>query len=333
MGEEVTRALLTLFDALFFSTEDEVALDTLLLDRFGGNLERRQATSAYGPVVFARPTAGAGDVVIPAGLEVYASTAPELRFRLRADVLMTGTTPVTGIVDCQSTGPQGNLAVGMMNRITNSPDPALTVSNTERLVGGSAKQSNAEVRAAIQQYFQTLARGTSSALALGAKQVEGVAIAVVDEAHIGPDDGGYIDVYVGDLDGQSNSTMTAQVTETLRAWRAAGVLVWVHAVSRLSLGLEVELVLSEAQTLGSLTAAIQDALVAYGQTLQAGETVYVSQLERVVINVSPYDRGGIIQDATVRIVRSGQTYTTDQAVPGVSAARFDRSSLSVEVAA
>lgn len=301
VAQEIIEAGVQQVGKLFFGTAEGDDLVALGQDRLGGNLPIQAASPAVGEVTFSRPSSTFGSVTIDAGTELTASAAPGLVFVTTETVALVGTS-IAASVACTTTGGGGNLAAESIDTISDTlPDSSITVSQADRLVGGAPRETDPQYRGRIANYYQSLQRGTTSALAAGALTVEGCRVAVVDERYIAAEDGGYVLVLVGDADGESNPTLEGLVDEELENWRSAGVMVQVQGVARLPVLVTVALRLTTPRALGIVTPAIQAALEAYGLTLTANDTLYISQLERVVINTSPRDRGGYIIDADVSI--------------------------------
>lgn len=310
LAQELQAFAVQLFSQLFFSTENREALNALVTDRFGGNLEPQGATPAIGTLTISRGSAGA-PVLIPAGTVCAPSSAAELTFTTTEDRLLSDL-EIDCPATCTVTGTSGNVVAGQINTLVGTPPvPGLTVTNAERFAGGAEAETLVQLRARIQVYYQNLSRGVAAALQLGALSVDGVRVAVVDEAHIAPEDGGYVELLVGDTEGYSNTELVAAVQAILVDWRAAGVLVVVTGVSRLELGVQLALTLTSEAALGRVADDVRAALEAYGKTLAAGQTIYLSQLERVAINVSPYERGGLILDADAVLTLEGDLLEGD----------------------
>lgn len=328
LTQELQAYAVTQFDRLFFATDDIEALKTLVLDRFGGNLLPQEATAAVGSVTVSRAEGGSA-VLIPAGTQIASSADASLIFETQTDQLLSDLT-VDVMVQCLTTGPAGNVDVGQLTVLLGTP-PAdgLSVSNTERCAGGNSAETATQLRARVQTYYQNLSRAVKPALQLAALGIEGVRVAVVDEAHIGPDEGGYVELRIGDEEGYSNQTMIDGVLAILSDWRAAGVVVHVTGVSRLELGAELTLTLTSEAALGQVADSVQAALEAYGATLQAGQTIYLSQLERVAINVSPVDRGGVIHDCNASVTINGVMQEGDVSIEATQVPRIIRSLVTV----
>lgn len=312
LAQEIQAYAAQLFAKLFFSTEDSDALNALVVDRFGGNLKPQLATAAIGTLTFRRASGGA-PVLISAGTVCAPESAPELTFVTTEDRLLSDL-EIDCPATCTVTGGVGNVAAGQITLLVTPPMTGLMVVNVERFVGGAEAETLVQLRARIQLYYQNLSRGVAAALQLGALSVDGVRVAVVDETHIAPDDGGYVELLVGDSDGYSNTELVTAVEAIMVNWRAAGVLVVITGVSRLELGAQLILTLTSEAALGRVADDVRAALEAYGKTLAAGQTIYLSQLERVAINVSPYEQGGVILDADAMLTLQGETLEGDHPV-------------------
>jgi hypothetical protein len=288
LADEVIRASLDEFSKQFIDTAEGADLVALLVDRFGVPASTFDASASVVPVTF---TTAVAYVEIPAGTTISGEVDGE-RVEFTTDAAATITSPDTTVeVDCTctATGKQGNVAAGVLDTVEDGAgvplDPDIVVSHTARAVGGGSAWSDARVRAYARAYFQSLSKGTELAVYVGALAVPGVAFATIDQSEIGPDDGGHVLVYVGDEDGYSNSTMTAAVTLALMDYQACGVKVYVVGMERESVVLGVRVYVPSTLTdRVPLRTAIITAIVAYGDTLEAGASFYSSQAERATLD-------------------------------------------------
>ena len=142
---EAMKLLLDEFKKTFFSTANgpEVTgsaddLQTLAVDHFGSGFARPAAQKATGIVQFTRPTAGAGDCIIPAGTVVKTvadANGEAQRFETLAEVTLTGTT-INASVRAIVAGTRGNVSSSTITIIESSlTDPTVVVSNSAALAG------------------------------------------------------------------------------------------------------------------------------------------------------------------------------------------------------
>lgn len=278
LADEVLRYVIARFSAQFVDTAAGADLDALALDRFG--LVRKLAQAAFGRVAISRGSSTA-TVPVPAGTIVTGEVdGQKVEFTtLTPSEIASGTSSTTARVACTTTGPGGNVDVGAIDTISGiSEDPGLTVTNTERMVGGRVAESDERFRVRIRRYFQTLRRGTVEALVAGATLVGGCDFATVDETHIKPENGGYVAVYVGDPDGNANAELVAEVATALESWRSAGVWVRVFAAEREEVDLQLVVKVRTAADVDTIRDTIRGLVLALVDAIAPQATLYRSQV-------------------------------------------------------
>ncbi|WP_298516635.1 baseplate J/gp47 family protein [uncultured Nocardioides sp.] len=295
LADEVALVLVNLFRAHFIDTAEGDDLTALVSDRFG--LTRKPATAAIGTVTFTRGSSS-GTLLIPAGTQVSGEVdGDEVTFTTDADVYL-----VSGSIDAEATctvlGRAGNVAAGIIDTIDSviAGDPDLTVENADIFAGGSPEETDPRLRDRARRYFQTLRKGTVGALEAGALGVAGVEYATVDESHYAWDDGGYVEIFIGDPDASANADLVAAVSLELVEWRAAGIKLVVTAAEREEIALEVQVTALRGADQTTIRAAARSALLAYinginddGEViggLKVGETLRLSQLQARAIRVA-----------------------------------------------
>ena len=282
LADEVARVLVDLFSDQFFATARGSALVDLAQDRLG--ITPQQAGRSSATLTWTR--VAAGTYTIPAGTS-FAAVNPdggEVSFSSFTDVVVgPGDTSVPVVVVADEAGRSSNVDVGTITTILDSvaADFAATVTNEGRAAGGSPAWTDAQFLAYIKDYYSSLRRGTLPAIRTGALSVAGVSVVVVRVR-----EGGIIEVYVGDPDGAGNQILADAVALELENWRPVTALVQVFPSTReeLSVSLQVTLTSLPADTSQMLT-DIRSAVVAYGDTLAAGDIAYATELIYAVKSV------------------------------------------------
>lgn len=140
-------------------------------------ITRLPAQRAQGVVTFTRPNdnfAATTALVIPPGTQVVAQTNPIIYVQTTVSAVMNPAQLSVDIpVQAVTAGPQGNVAAGMLTTIATAVSGIATVINAQPLTGGSAQESDIELRQRFRQtVFRSLA-GTQSmyqAIALSTPQ-------------------------------------------------------------------------------------------------------------------------------------------------------------------
>lgn len=221
MGSEVAAYAQSRLDALTLSLAAGEDLDRLVYDLY--QLRRFGAQSAVATLSLSRTTASGG-LTIPAGSRftgLGVSFLTQTTVSFAAGVL--GPILVTAVAD--QTGPQGNVAVGAINRTSSQfPEPVL-VTNAQPAAGGRLQETDDELRIRARGFFVTARRGTRTAIEYGALQVPRVrqasAVELFQTANGHP--ALRVALYIADAQGQANAALGAEVTRSLDEYRALGV--------------------------------------------------------------------------------------------------------------
>ena len=282
LGDEVNAVTVNVFQTAFLDTCVGSEIDAWSADRYGTAVPRKAAAAAVGEVTFTR--VGTSGVYPIAAGTVVSGTVDGETVTATTDALTQipdGSTSVTVAATVSEAGVGGNVAAAVLDT---TADANLTVTNADRFTGGAERESDERYKARVKAYPQTLRRGTVEALREGALRVGGVVFAAVSESFIDPEDGGYVAVYVGDPDAQANSTLTALVDAELDNWRAAGIQVQVFAAVRQEAGIDLSLTVRVGADQAAIRTAVTQAVLAYTDTLDPGETMYSAQIVARAIN-------------------------------------------------
>lgn len=290
VGDLLVELIVRHFATTFFDTAEGEDLVALARDRY--NLEKTPATPSKGHVLWHRSDPGLS-YAVPAGT-VVGGEVHGVRVEARSTEEVVVADDAVEI-PCESveTGRAQNFAAGVLTEIVSSvaADPGATITQPERFAGGAPEQSDPEFRDTIRRYLRTVRRGTVPALAFGATQVPGVRYAAVDESHASADQGGFVTVYVGDPDAESNQELAEAVDTEMVNWRAAGVLVEIEGAAREEIALELELEVRRGAARDQIAPAVRAALQAYADTLQPNAELPLSRIDQVAHNAHRAVRG------------------------------------------
>lgn len=247
---------------------------------FGGPA-RPAAVAALADQVLSRDSY-VGAYTLNAGEQVR-GVAPDgspVVFEVAATVTLgSGATEVAFVSRCTATGRPGNVDAGTLTRCPALP-PGLVVTQPARAAGGAPVLSDEDYRALYRLQVEAQTPGTVAAVEYGAKTVQGVRFATVDESNIAPENGGYVSVYIGDPDAGSTSTMVDDVDDALIDWRPCGQEVRVYGAAREELAWTVTVKLLAASTV--VEADVIDAWIAYLDAASVGRRVYLSDGEAAI---------------------------------------------------
>jgi uncharacterized phage protein gp47/JayE len=226
LGQEIVARGASAMRGAFVDSARGAAIDRVVFDRTG--LLRFSATPATWDLVIARPASGPAGTY-PAGSRI---TAPDgTQFGTNTDVVFGGldlSQPVA--VTALVAGESGNLPASTLLSFVDQPfDTTLTVTPTADAAGGTETETDIQLIGRTRGFFPTLRRGVKGAVEYGALQVDGVAVATSTEIE-NPSTGfpaAFVQLVIGDRNGNASSTMLQQVRDKLIEFRAEGIPVQV----------------------------------------------------------------------------------------------------------
>jgi uncharacterized phage protein gp47/JayE len=250
-------------------------LDNLVTDHL--SLPRHEGVAAIGTVLFFRENDAVGNVLIPAGCIVR--TLAGTRFITIADFLFTG---LEGEVEirAEEVGEVGNVASQTITKVvTPLGDSNINVTNTRRTAGGRLAETDEEYRKRARSFFETLPRGTASALVFGAKQVPGVKLASVDDTTWPPR------LFFGDVTGGGNAALRDEVIAMIENYRPVGVPVTVAAGFPVSVDIQVRVTFRAGSDRFVKRQEITNAIVAAVNSLEIGATLHMASIVGAVMGL------------------------------------------------
>jgi uncharacterized phage protein gp47/JayE len=173
----------------------------------------------------------------------------------------------------------------------------MLVTNPAVGAGGDATESDGAFRAQARAFWTAARRGVKAAIEFGALTVPGVRQAAAEELLSEPlgVPTGYINLYVADANGQSNSVLNAQVASALEEYRAAGIVVTIYGGTPVYESVELSLSYSAGTDTAAAWAAVRSAVVAAVNALGPSETLRVS----TIIAAAKTVPGVIVSDSAV----------------------------------
>lgn len=258
---EVSELLVDQFKKTFFDTasgpevtEGPDDLQTLAVDHYGDKFERPEATKAGVLATFARPTTGAGNVVIPDKTVIKTekdSNGVETSFETDGVVTMTGLTIDVPAI-AKEAGVSGNVDPGKISVIESSlTDSSITVTNLLKAAGGDAAESDADYRETIRALISSLVGATKAAIEGALKavpEIEFVSLLEIELPVIAWDIGNsqpepgetYFTIpfpiaYVADQNGGSSPAILEAALAAIQFVKACGVKVEVRGATAQSL--------------------------------------------------------------------------------------------------
>jgi uncharacterized phage protein gp47/JayE len=113
------------------------------------NCYRKSAVQAVGSVTYSLTAPVAYNIDIPDGSVITSSSDVSLAAQTVGDsTLVAGQTSILVVAEAQSGGPDGNVAIGVLDTL-GDPIDSLTVTNTVAFNGGTATESDGDYRTRI----------------------------------------------------------------------------------------------------------------------------------------------------------------------------------------
>ncbi len=238
MGEDASRYLQVGFNNLFLSTATGDDLDRWVYDRY--QLVRKSAQSAVVTLRLTRTDTLTG-VTVPRG-STFATSGGQV-FETSNNVIFGAGNggPIDVRAVAQRTGTAGNVAADTVTLVTASlrvrdmrvTNPTLrdalgNITSPGGAAGGREPETDDELRERARQFFVNARRGTKSAIEFGALQNARVSQADAVELLSSSQLPNYrVQLTIADAQGQANTALSQEVTESLDEFRALGVPVTV----------------------------------------------------------------------------------------------------------
>jgi len=260
------------------------------LDRYGNDryqLPRKGAAPALGAVRIFRPTAAAGLGNVPMNTQLltlngieYLTTASatfgalDLSVPVNVRAVQAGKTSQVGANQIRQFG-QGVLATLW--------DQTLQVTNDAPTAGGEDAEDDDTYRERIREFWNTARRGTLSAIAFGARTVDGVVSAVPTEVVTADNrPARVVSLRVADSSGSSSVALGAAVVAGLGEYRAAGIAVIVSNSSPQIVSIQLKLTFGANVDTTTISESVRGAIVEYINSLGVGETLLRASLFTVL---------------------------------------------------
>lgn len=293
------------------------------------------ASAANGIVTLTLDATVTSDTIIPAGTQVATDGRAKTYNTLVDAVIPAGQLTVSVGVACTVTGVAGNIGSGEITQIIGGA-PNLSVTNAAAFTNGTEDETDDQRRLRFNQFIDSLSRGPLNSIEYGLKLAsitdpgsgiitERVTNAIAVELYRISSDNplGYVDAYI--YNGGSGAT-PALVTAAqgiidgfidtlgnlIPGFKAAGVIVRVHAVTLITQAVTMHLRTSDGTLSAEQDAAVRLAMADYFASIKIGGTLWRSKLEAAALTVD-----GII-DARVPTPTGDVTPLYSQLlVPGV----------------
>lgn len=293
------------------------------------------ATAASGVVRFSTSAPAVSAITIPVGTIVKVPNTTRTYATQAVGTIEIGQTYIDILVAAQAAGVAGNTDSSTITELSTPVTGVATVTNPAPLTNGREQETDDERRARFQAYISTLARGTKSAIVYGAKTAklvdenglttEYVAHANIIEPYVDTptEPIALVNLYIhngssatsNDLVNEAKKIIDGYTTSAgvaVAGWKAAGVKVVVAAAADLAVNITANLTVTSGVVEADAIASAVEAVKAYVQGLDVGETVVRSELIAIIMRDVPG-----VYNVSLSAPASDVTCTASQkAIPG-----------------
>ena len=279
LGQEIVKRGSDAMRGAFIDSARKDRLDRVVFDRTG--LLRFSATPATWDLLLRRATTAGGAGTYAAGSRVQTPDGTQYGTNSAVvfgagDILKSVT--VTALV----AGDAGNQPGTSLLSFVDQPfDATITVSpapdawgNASNAAGGTEDEDDIQLIGRTRGFFPTLRRGILGAIVYGARQVDGVAVATATEI-ANPTSGypaAFVQLVVGDRNGNASSAMIQDVNDALLEYRSGGIAVQVIGGTVTYQAVEWELGVQTGFSEDLAIARVRAVTVALAQFLPPGTT-------------------------------------------------------------
>lgn len=255
-------------------------------------LVRKQAVKSKGRIIFYRPDPPEyfdgtqteeqeySDIVIPRGTVCAVSGSDPVRF-ITTDpaILASSQTQVSVEAEALTAGSSSNVLAGAIC-VQATPIEGIDHISNERFTGGSDEESDEQLRTRIIGTYENVSNGTNKAFYLNAAMsVDTVtAVGVVPRRR----GAGTVDVFIMSEDGSPSAELIAQVQSTLDELREINVDVAVDVLTAVRVDVNMSITCKRGYSVSSVIESCEDSIREYFKSLNAGQTMYLSELGKAV---------------------------------------------------
>ena len=279
------------------STSSGEDLDSWVAD-FG--VTRLAATYATGQVTFSRFTSTQQAVVPVAstvqtgdGSQQYSvvadTTNPAYNATLAGYVLAVGVGSVTVPVVAVVAGAAGNAISGAVTTIAGAISGVDTVTNAAGFTNGADAESDAALRTRFISYVRSLSKATKAAIGYAITSLQqGVTYSLVEnETYGGTVQMGYFYAVVDDGTGAPTGTFLSTVANAIDAVRPFCSSFGVFAPVLVNATVAMTVTVASGYDAAATKTLVSNALKAYINSLQLGQTLTYSRLSQIAYDASP----------------------------------------------
>lgn len=283
LGYQIVLSLMQSINSLLLDGAFDEDLDRYGLDRY--QLARKGAAAALGSVRIYRATTAAGVGNVPANTKLLTLNGIEYITQNGASFSATTLTMSVDVraVQAGKTSQAGANQIRQFATPGDLFDQTLQVNNDLPTAGGEEAEDDDTYRERIRDFWNTARRGTLSAIAFGAKTVDGVVSSVATEVLTSDNKPARVVLLrVADSSGSSSNALGAAVVVALDEYRAAGIAVVVSNSVPQLISIQLKLTFLGNVDSTTIAEAVRGAIVEFVNSVAVGETLLKSSLYGVL---------------------------------------------------
>ncbi len=267
------------------------------VEQFG--FSRLGAQKATGIVVFGMRTGAPSRIVVPVGT-VVETGAGDIQYVVVKDtslfnwsevdnayVLPPGVPSMGAAVEAVEAGAASNVAARQLTKFTSSTAGPDEVANVDPITNGLDSESDDDCRSRFVEWVNSRHLGTPGAMRAAVRGLRAGTKCVVieNQDHNGNQRLGFALVVVDDGSGSPPQSLLDQATVVIDAVRPASIETRVIGPTVVDVEINLNVKVNNVDYLeADVTAAVQDAVVAYVDELEIGDTLYLSRLYEVALD-------------------------------------------------
>lgn len=275
-------------------------------------ITRKTGTKAVGEVTFTLLRILDYEIEIPKGTVCATSGENPVRFITTEDItVLAGRKETNAAVEALEVGADGNVSIGEINVIVTPIAELSAVYNYYRIEDGSDIESDEELRRRVLDSYVNISNGTNKIFYINsAMEIDGVRTVGVVPGNRGM---GTVDVFIMSYDGEPSDELISKVQNHLDSLREINVDIKVAALHKSSLSVYVTVGVKSGYEFSDVRVRCETAIYDYFSQLDAGETVYFSEIGEFIRHVE-----GVENYTFVKTYSNDLTVSPDYvAVPGV----------------
>ena len=218
---------------------------------------------------------------IPAGFQVSTEDGLVFTTTINYEVPPNATTAIVPAI-CTVSGFIGNVPANTITKLVSSLPWLLGVSNPNAATGGVDEESETKRRERFNKYILSLGRGTKDAILYRLSSIPELSyISIQDEFP------GVASVFVSTPSGVVTEDIVSKVEQALEEVRAAGIIVEVRAVARITIDVTIHLEVMKSVDKESIRNQVRVITDNYLNSRRVGEDFFPNHLAGAIIAYDP----------------------------------------------